>query len=102
VSFTSDIWEDADRRAFMSVTAHFIVRRDNQLALETHLIALRHIIGRHTGAVLAPYLRTILQEAGVLHKVHTCCLSLVLVLTCDRLVISLLIMRATATQQYVC
>ncbi|CDO72222.1 hypothetical protein BN946_scf184970.g74 [Trametes cinnabarina] len=70
ISFTADLWTDPIMRAFMAVTAHYIIRAEGQhLVLKAHLIAFKHIEGHHDGASLARAFFTILEEEGVTWKV---------------------------------
>ncbi len=72
ISFTADLWTDPILRAFMAVTAHYIIRvEDRRLVLKGRLIAFKHIVGHHDGASLARAFFAVLEEEGVTRKVRT-------------------------------
>lgn len=53
-------------RAFMAVTTHYI---NSQGDLAEHLLAFQQIEGRHTGANIVQTLFSIVEDAGITHKV---------------------------------
>ncbi|OJT05329.1 hypothetical protein TRAPUB_3770 [Trametes pubescens] len=69
ISFTADLWTDPILRAFMAVTAHYIVRIDKSLVLKTRLLAFKHIVGHHDGASLAWAFFAVLEEEKIMRKV---------------------------------
>ncbi|OJT08400.1 hypothetical protein TRAPUB_688 [Trametes pubescens] len=70
ISFTADLWTDPILRAFMAVTAHYIVRIEGKhLTLKARLIAFKHIEGRHDGVSLAHAFFGVLEEEGVAPKI---------------------------------
>lgn len=55
----------------MAVTVHYCTKDSQRhLAIRARLGALRYIAGEHSGANLARHFIAILDELGILHKVH--------------------------------
>jgi hypothetical protein len=77
ISFTTDVWSDANLAPFMGVTAHWIqaVPSDNSngeeygLKLRADLIGFHQIPGRHDGEHLAATFVHILDRLEIAGKV---------------------------------
>lgn len=65
-----DLWSDDSLRSFMAVTSHFCkLDGNNDLRLETQLLAFRYVTTDHSGASLAKILFDILRDYGITGKV---------------------------------
>lgn len=56
----------------MAVTAHYMLKIDDDLVMKSRLIAFRHITGSHTGMALGKEMVKILDELGIMNRVSSC------------------------------
>jgi hypothetical protein len=75
ISLTSDIWDDKSIRAYIGVTAHYIVRvklsaSRSELVLRASLIGFLPIPGKHRGQDIAKSLVYVTDRAKITDKVH--------------------------------
>jgi hypothetical protein len=71
ISFTSDVWSDSNRRPYLALTAHWIVRDEatGALRLKAGLIAFHDLPGSHTGKALAVTMLRLIDRAGATLKI---------------------------------
>ena len=72
ISFTADIWSNANMQAYIAVTSHWISgdQSTKHLSLKTALIGFHCIKGSHTGINIAEIILHLLDRAGVTLKVR--------------------------------
>jgi hypothetical protein len=75
VSLTSDIWDDKSFRAYVGVTAHYLIRprsgngRPGDLILKASLIGFLPIPGKHCGQDIARSLLYVTDRVEITSKV---------------------------------
>jgi hypothetical protein len=71
ISFTSDLWTDINQKSYMAVTAHYCaLDARNHLAVESRLVAFRHVEGAHDGENLSNVFIRILEEIHAINRVR--------------------------------
>ena len=68
-SLTTDLWTGCHRRAYMSVTVHYIT---SDWEMKHHCLQTREVEERHTAENLSVELQTILKEWGLECKAYGC------------------------------
>jgi hypothetical protein len=68
ISFTADIWSSKGLHPYLAITAHWLAKQDDQIALRQALLAFRRLRGAHRGNRLARIVFNILKSAGLLAK----------------------------------
>lgn len=71
ISFTSDVWDTASRRAFVGVTGHWIGRDagTKDLQMRSAILGFQRLEGRHEGKRIADVVLGILERVNLLGKV---------------------------------
>jgi hypothetical protein len=63
INISMDIWQsDYVTYAFLDINAHFIIRRDGELRVESVLLAMRRLRERHSGEYQASILASVVEE----------------------------------------
>ena len=76
VSLTADLWSDSVLKAYMAITAHYLLEDNGKLLLRSGLIAFHHIPGKHDAKTLAQHFVALTDRAGITTNVCTqqlCC-----------------------------
>ena len=68
-SLTTDLWTGCHRRAYMSVTVHYIT---SEWEMKHHCLQTREVEERHTAENLAVELQAVLKEWGLECKAYGC------------------------------
>lgn len=68
-SLTTDLWTGCNRRAYMSVTVHYI---SSKWEMKHHYLQTRKVEERHTAENLAAELQAVLKEWGLECKAYGC------------------------------
>ena len=77
ISFTTDMWSDFNKKAYMAVTAHWLQkvsletsnRLQPKISLRTDLIGFVHVPSSHTGEYLAEVFLSIIDRLKIAKKV---------------------------------
>jgi hypothetical protein len=70
INMTVDIWTDRRMRAYMGVTAHYVIRdAEGHFTLKSSLLACDRFTGRHTGDRISAELENILDSFRIKQKV---------------------------------
>jgi hypothetical protein len=87
ISFTSDIWSNANLESYLALTAHWIScdESSGRLALNAALIGFHRLKKKHTGLNIAKTILYLLDRADVTLKVRIHVITIRLCLTLCRL-----------------
>ena len=66
-SLTCDGWTSRGHNSYLGVTVHFV----KDWALESYVLALKHVTKKHTAENLLSELREVISEYGIEKKVAT-------------------------------
>ena len=77
ISFTTDMWSDFNKKAYMAITAHWLEkasleasnRLQPKISLHTDLIGFVHIPCSHTGEHLAGVFLSVIDRLEIAKKV---------------------------------
>lgn len=73
ISFTTDLWTDPNKHAFMAVTAHWLDRQagSGSWYVRSELIGFHRVPYQHTGQHLALAFLQVLERVGIVEKVKS-------------------------------